>query len=161
MNHVSIADGCSIQGSIICSNVQIQERVVLKDCQVILSRPISVPVYMFCFALPCIMSRCWFPGRSRFRSECRGWIQGGSLGEEGKVLVARLVVQGLDSPLVCCCHCSFCVASRVGQFWIWNELVLDNCCWFLDFELRVVTVTGIACEIVGEVHLLYIENLVP
>lgn len=37
MNHVSIADGCSIQGSVICSNVQIQERAVLKDCQVTLS----------------------------------------------------------------------------------------------------------------------------
>lgn len=35
MNHVTIADGCSIQGSVICSNVQLQERVVLKDCQVI------------------------------------------------------------------------------------------------------------------------------
>lgn len=34
MNHVSIADGCSIQGSIICSNVQLQERAALKDCQV-------------------------------------------------------------------------------------------------------------------------------
>lgn len=35
MNHVTIGDGCSIQGSVICSNVQLQERVVLKDCQVI------------------------------------------------------------------------------------------------------------------------------
>lgn len=35
MNHVSIADGCTIQNSVICSNVQLQERVVLKDCQVI------------------------------------------------------------------------------------------------------------------------------
>ncbi|XP_048324253.2 uncharacterized protein LOC107410292 isoform X3 [Ziziphus jujuba] len=34
MNHVTIGDGCSIQGSVICSNVQLQERVVLKDCQV-------------------------------------------------------------------------------------------------------------------------------
>lgn len=34
MNHVAIADGCSIQGSVICSTVQLQERVVLKDCQV-------------------------------------------------------------------------------------------------------------------------------
>ena len=36
MNHVTIGDGCIIQGSVICSNVQLQERVVLKDCQVIL-----------------------------------------------------------------------------------------------------------------------------
>lgn len=34
MNHVTIEDGCSIQGSVVCSNVQLQERVVLKDCQV-------------------------------------------------------------------------------------------------------------------------------
>ena len=34
MNHVTISDGCSIQGSVICSNAQLQERVVLKDCQV-------------------------------------------------------------------------------------------------------------------------------
>ena len=34
MNHVTIGDGCSIQGSVICSNVQLQERAVLKDCQV-------------------------------------------------------------------------------------------------------------------------------
>lgn len=34
MNHVTIGDGCSIQGSVICSNVQLQERVVLRDCQV-------------------------------------------------------------------------------------------------------------------------------
>jgi len=35
MNHVTIGDGCSIQGSVICSNVQLQERATLKDCQVI------------------------------------------------------------------------------------------------------------------------------
>ncbi|XVF19426.1 hypothetical protein REPUB_Repub11eG0109700 [Reevesia pubescens] len=34
MNHVTSGDGCIIQGSVICSNVQLQERVVLKDCQV-------------------------------------------------------------------------------------------------------------------------------
>ncbi|XP_077240154.1 transferases/nucleotidyltransferase [Tasmannia lanceolata] len=34
MNHVTIEDGCSVQGSVICSNVHLQERVVLKDCQV-------------------------------------------------------------------------------------------------------------------------------
>ncbi|KAF2291801.1 hypothetical protein GH714_035665 [Hevea brasiliensis] len=34
MNHVTIGDGCSIQGSVICSNVHLQERVGLKDCQV-------------------------------------------------------------------------------------------------------------------------------
>ncbi|CAA0805925.1 Unknown protein [Striga hermonthica] len=34
MNYVTIGDGCSIQGSIICSNVLLQERAVLKDCQV-------------------------------------------------------------------------------------------------------------------------------
>jgi translation initiation factor eIF-2B subunit gamma len=35
MNHVTIGDFCSIQGSVICSNVQLQERAILKDCQVI------------------------------------------------------------------------------------------------------------------------------
>lgn len=35
MNHVTIGDGCSIQGSVICSNAQLQERVALKDCQVL------------------------------------------------------------------------------------------------------------------------------
>lgn len=35
MNHVTIGESCSIQGSVICSNVQLQERAVLKDCQVI------------------------------------------------------------------------------------------------------------------------------
>ncbi|CAO2837424.1 unnamed protein product [Amaranthus hypochondriacus] len=34
MDHVTIADGCSIQSSVICSDVQLQERAVLKDCQV-------------------------------------------------------------------------------------------------------------------------------
>ncbi|KAI7734226.1 hypothetical protein M8C21_004543 [Ambrosia artemisiifolia] len=34
MNHVTIGDGCSIQGSIISSNVQVQERAVLRDCQI-------------------------------------------------------------------------------------------------------------------------------
>ncbi|KAK8476700.1 hypothetical protein V6N13_056171 [Hibiscus sabdariffa] len=34
MNHVTIGDGCIIQSSVVCSNVQLQERVVLKDCQV-------------------------------------------------------------------------------------------------------------------------------
>lgn len=34
MDHVTIGDGCSIQASVICSNVQLQDRVVLKDCQV-------------------------------------------------------------------------------------------------------------------------------
>ncbi|BAF19475.1 uncharacterized protein [Oryza sativa Japonica Group] len=34
MNHVVIEDGCHIQGSVICNNVQLQERAVLKDCQV-------------------------------------------------------------------------------------------------------------------------------
>lgn len=35
MNHVTIGDGCSVQGSVICSDVQLQERVVLRDCQVL------------------------------------------------------------------------------------------------------------------------------
>jgi NDP-sugar pyrophosphorylase family protein len=35
MNHVVIEDGCHIQGSVVCNNVQLQERAVLKDCQVI------------------------------------------------------------------------------------------------------------------------------
>nr|GEX44214.1 translation initiation factor eIF-2B subunit gamma [Tanacetum cinerariifolium]GEX55083.1 translation initiation factor eIF-2B subunit gamma [Tanacetum cinerariifolium] len=34
MNHVTIGDGCSIQGSVISSNAQLQERAVLKDCQI-------------------------------------------------------------------------------------------------------------------------------
>ncbi|KAL6879666.1 hypothetical protein ACP4OV_012325 [Aristida adscensionis] len=34
MNHVVIDDGCHIQGSVVCNNVQLQERAVLKDCQV-------------------------------------------------------------------------------------------------------------------------------
>ncbi|KAK7359247.1 hypothetical protein VNO77_01200 [Canavalia gladiata] len=34
MNHVTIGDSCSIQGSVICSNVLLQERAVVKDCQV-------------------------------------------------------------------------------------------------------------------------------
>ncbi|XP_066386686.1 uncharacterized protein [Miscanthus floridulus] len=34
MNHVVMEDGCHIQGSVVCNNVQLQERAVLKDCQV-------------------------------------------------------------------------------------------------------------------------------
>ncbi|KAJ0714303.1 putative nucleotidyl transferase domain, nucleotide-diphospho-sugar transferase [Helianthus annuus] len=34
MNHVTIGDGCSIQGTIISSNVQLQERALLRDCQI-------------------------------------------------------------------------------------------------------------------------------
>ncbi|KAK3133019.1 hypothetical protein QOZ80_6AG0530950 [Eleusine coracana subsp. coracana] len=34
MNHVVIEDGCHIQGSVVCNNIQLQERAVLKDCQV-------------------------------------------------------------------------------------------------------------------------------
>ncbi|ERM99089.1 translation initiation factor eIF-2B subunit gamma [Amborella trichopoda] len=34
MNHVTIEDGCLIQSSVVCSNVHLQERVILKDCQV-------------------------------------------------------------------------------------------------------------------------------
>ncbi|WVZ80325.1 hypothetical protein U9M48_027811 [Paspalum notatum var. saurae] len=34
MNHVVIEDGCHIQGSVVCNNVQLQERAVLKDCQI-------------------------------------------------------------------------------------------------------------------------------
>jgi translation initiation factor eIF-2B subunit gamma len=34
MNHVVIEDGCHVQGSVVCNNVQLQERCVLKDCQV-------------------------------------------------------------------------------------------------------------------------------
>ncbi|CAN1250018.1 Translation initiation factor eIF-2B subunit gamma, partial [Linum perenne] len=37
MDHATIGDGCSIQGSVISSNIQFQERVVLKDCQVVFS----------------------------------------------------------------------------------------------------------------------------
>lgn len=63
MNHVTIGDGCSIQGSIICSNVQLQERAVLRDCQVhSLCRPVSVS----CVALyNCVRLDS---GGSRFRS---------------------------------------------------------------------------------------------
>jgi translation initiation factor eIF-2B subunit gamma len=45
MNHVTIGDGCSIQGSVICSNAQLQERAVLKDCQVL--SPSPVPLSLF------------------------------------------------------------------------------------------------------------------
>ncbi|CAA7044761.1 unnamed protein product [Microthlaspi erraticum] len=34
MDHATIGDGCSIQGSVICSHAQLQERVALRDCQV-------------------------------------------------------------------------------------------------------------------------------
>lgn len=34
MDHATIGDGCTVQGSVICSNVQLQERATLKDCQV-------------------------------------------------------------------------------------------------------------------------------
>lgn len=34
MNHVTLEDGCQVQGSVICSDVHLQERVLLKDCQV-------------------------------------------------------------------------------------------------------------------------------
>ena len=34
MNHVSIEDGCTVQGAVICSNVLLQEGCVLRDCQV-------------------------------------------------------------------------------------------------------------------------------
>ena len=46
MNHVTIGDGCSIQGSVISSNAQLQERAVLKDCQVLfLSLKLSLTLY--------------------------------------------------------------------------------------------------------------------
>lgn len=41
MNHVTIGDGCSIQNSVICSNVQLQDRVALRDCQVIIISNLS------------------------------------------------------------------------------------------------------------------------
>lgn len=51
MNHVTIGDGCSIQGSVICSNVQLQERVVLKDCQVnSFSLSLAISSAQFCLA---------------------------------------------------------------------------------------------------------------
>eukprot|EP00250_Pteridium_aquilinum_P034003 c6841_g1_i1 orf=417-1817(-) len=34
MDYVTIEDGCQVQGSVICSNAHLQERVILKDCQV-------------------------------------------------------------------------------------------------------------------------------
>ena len=34
MNYVTLEDGCQVQGSVICSNAHLQERVNLKDCQV-------------------------------------------------------------------------------------------------------------------------------
>lgn len=49
MNHVTIGDGCSIQGSVICSNVQLQERVVLKDCQVLF-----LPLCLSLSVSPCV-----------------------------------------------------------------------------------------------------------
>lgn len=50
MNHVTIGDGCSIQNSIICSNVQLQDRVVLKDCQVsiLFWGSLSLPLFPSC-----------------------------------------------------------------------------------------------------------------
>jgi len=41
MDHVTIADGCTIQGSIICNNAHLHERVSLKDCYVGSSYTIS------------------------------------------------------------------------------------------------------------------------
>lgn len=34
MDYVTLEDGCQIQGSVICSNAHVQERTILKDCQV-------------------------------------------------------------------------------------------------------------------------------
>lgn len=72
MNHVSIADGCTIQNSVICSNVQLQERVVLKDCQVIrTSQLLPFPPTPFSHALAasnlmfCIPGWCKFCGYYR------------------------------------------------------------------------------------------------
>ena len=48
MNHVTIGDGCSIQGSVVCSNVQLLERVVLKDCQV------TSPCLLFSLLSACV-----------------------------------------------------------------------------------------------------------
>lgn len=81
MNHVTIADGCSIQGSVICSNVQLQERVVLKDCQVIslspslsLSFVLADGVSLLDYTLP------FNPGWSRFCGYCWERVQRGGLG---------------------------------------------------------------------------------
>lgn len=71
MNHVTIGDCCSIQGSVICSNVQLQERAILKDCQVICFSFFSFldiilhdyNVYNVTFPL--------FAGWSRFCGHCR------------------------------------------------------------------------------------------
>lgn len=46
MNHVVIEDGCHIQGSVICNNVQLQERAVLKDCQVPIFFPLCAPILL-------------------------------------------------------------------------------------------------------------------
>lgn len=57
MNHVSIGDCCSIQGSVICSNVQLQERAVVKDCQVICFAFFSD--HFFMIAIWIGMRHCW------------------------------------------------------------------------------------------------------
>lgn len=55
MNHVTIGDGCIIQGSVICSNVQLQERVVLKDCQVIIRHSFAQTLHTHKDAIGLIM----------------------------------------------------------------------------------------------------------
>lgn len=73
MNHVTIGDGCSIQGSVICSNAQLQERVVLKDCQVLLM--LTQPtVFMKKFSVS-LVSWCFTPGWSWFCRHFWQWIQ--------------------------------------------------------------------------------------
>lgn len=74
MNHVTIGDGCSIQGSVICSNVQLQERVNLKDCQVIsLSLSDACGWYLN-------INLNFDPGWSRFCGYCWERLQRGGLG---------------------------------------------------------------------------------
>ena len=78
MNHVTIGDGCSIQGSVICSNVQLQERVNLKDCQVI-SLSLSLSLSVAC-GWYLNINLNFDPGWSRFCGYCWERLQRGGLG---------------------------------------------------------------------------------
>lgn len=68
MDHVTIGDGCSILGSVICSNVQLQERVVLKDCQVSISHTLTI-THVRCI---CLFSQ-YNSARCHFRLKQASW----------------------------------------------------------------------------------------
>ena len=85
MNHVTISDGCSIQGSVICSNAQLQERVVLKDCQVFMLTHTTLLTNYFSVSL---FSWLFTPGWSRVR--CHFWqrIQGRVPGKKREITIS-------------------------------------------------------------------------